>query len=99
MPEGRITVRKFDRGSSYETSLTPLQAKCYRALRWYISKHGEPPTQIELGRMMGLRETNLQGCRAQLRALERKGYIRRAKNKWRSIEIVEPPPDFEAVRM
>ena len=68
-------------------------------LEWihsYVQREGSPPTLREIGKAFGIRSTN--GVNDHLRALERKGYIRRRDMLSRSIVVLgEPlpgtPPD------
>lgn len=51
-----------------------------------ISSHGYPPTLREIGSHMGIRSTN--GVNDHLRALERKGYLKREDMKSRALKPV-----------
>ena len=58
------------------TGLTARQQKVVDIIAAYSKEHGYPPTIREIGAKMGIRSTN--GVNEHLRALERKGYLRRA---------------------
>lgn len=66
--------------------LTPRQERLLHTLEEWYSKRGYVPTLHELAQAMGI--ASLQGVKDHLKALERKGYIRRAPGKRRAIEIV-----------
>ena len=53
--------------------LTPRQSEVHRAMLRYQEEHGEPPTQSELSRLLGLRSE--QGVKAHLVVLEAAGYV------------------------
>jgi len=52
------------------------------------AKNGYSPTIREIGERLGIRSTN--GVNDHLKALERKGYIRREKDKSRTLRILKP---------
>lgn len=74
--------------------LTKRQAQTLDFIRQSIEERGYPPTLREIGESMGIRSTN--GVNDHLRALERKGYLRREDMKSRALRLVgrepEPPP-------
>jgi repressor LexA len=77
--------------------LTPRQYAALRAIEWYKAHHGnDVPTQAELSKMLKMRSK--QGSRALLDALEKRGWIRRQKNKWRSIQVLHPSSRAKVVR-
>lgn len=67
--------------------LTERQKQVQRTIYELYQQTGHPPTVREIGKKLGLKSS----CTVQrhLDALEKKGYIRRAKTKARSIEIVK----------
>lgn len=75
--------------------LTDRQAECLDVVRANLQRRGYPPTLREIGIAMGISSTN--GVNDHLRALERKGYVRRADMKSRAIRLVdrngELPPE------
>lgn len=68
--------------------LTARQQQVYDYIRERISTRGYGPTVREIGEFIGIKSPN--GVVCHLRALERKGMIRRVANKSRAIELVEP---------
>src|SRR6185295_72207 len=63
--------------------LTKRQAQTLDFIRQSIEERGYPPTLREIGESMGIRSTN--GVNDHLRALERKGYLRREDMKSRAL--------------
>ncbi|MEO8901995.1 MAG: transcriptional repressor LexA [Polyangiaceae bacterium] len=77
--------------------LTARQEQTLDFIRKSIEERGYPPTLREIGEYMGIRSTN--GVNDHLRALERKGYLRREDMKSRALKLVSgmgtpagPPP-------
>ena len=66
--------------------LTKRQAQTLDYIRQSIEERGYPPTLREIGEFMGIRSTN--GVNDHLRALERKGYLRREDMKSRALRLV-----------
>jgi repressor LexA len=78
--------------------LTKRQQQTLEFIRKSIEERGYPPTLREIGESMGIRSTN--GVNDHLRALERKGYLRREDMKSRALKLVEdaePSPRPRAV--
>jgi repressor LexA len=69
--------------------LTKRQEQTLDYIRQSIEQRGYPPTLREIGEYMGIRSTN--GVNDHLRALERKGYLRREDMKSRALRVVEQP--------
>ncbi len=67
--------------------LTKRQEQTLDFIRESINTLGYPPTLREIGHHMGIRSTN--GVNDHLRALERKGYLRREDMKSRALRLVE----------
>src|SRR5258706_14531955 len=67
--------------------LQTRQAKTLDFIRRSIEERGYPPTLREIGESMGIKSTN--GVNDHLRALERKGYLRREDMKSRALKLVE----------
>ena len=65
--------------------LTERQQKVYDMIRALIVDRGYGPTVREIGEHFGIKSPN--GVMCHLRALERKGLIRRSPNKSRAIEL------------
>lgn len=70
--------------------LTKRQAQTLDFIRQSILERGYPPTLREIGEFMGIRSTN--GVNDHLRALERKGYLRREDMKSRALKLVDEAP-------
>ena len=68
---------------------TPKQATVLTYIREAISTTGFAPTFREICKVLGVRNPNTATC--HLDALERKGFIRRARNKSRAIQVVQQP--------
>jgi repressor LexA len=67
--------------------LTKRQEQTLSYIRQSIEERGYPPTLREIGVHMGIRSTN--GVNDHLRALERKGYLRREDMKSRALQLVD----------
>ena len=67
--------------------LTKRQEQTLDFIRRSIKERGYPPTLREIGEHMGIRSTN--GVNDHLRALERKGYLRREDMKSRALKLVD----------
>ncbi len=67
------------------SQLTDRQQNVYDMIRSLIVKRGYGPTVREIGEHFGIKSPN--GVMCHLRALERKGLIRRSPNKSRAIEL------------
>lgn len=67
--------------------LTDRQRRVYELIRDLIVNRGYGPTVREIGEAFGIKSPN--GVMCHLRALERKGLIRRSPNKSRAIELTE----------
>ncbi len=67
--------------------LTKRQEQTLDFIRSSIQDRGYPPTLREIGEHMGIKSTN--GVNDHLRALERKGYLRREDMKSRALKLVE----------
>ncbi len=69
--------------------LTARQREILDYITASIAERGYPPTIREIGRQMGIRSTN--GVNDHLKALERKGYLRRDDLKSRAMRPVKLP--------
>jgi len=67
--------------------LTKRQEQTLDFIRSSIEERGYPPTLREIGEHMGIKSTN--GVNDHLRALERKGYLRREDMKSRALKLVD----------
>lgn len=74
------------RGAVDSAGLTDRQAQVLRFIGVYRDAHGYPPTIREIAKQLGIRSTN--GANDHLKALERKGYIRRDSTVSRGIVVL-----------
>ncbi len=74
-------------------SLTPRQRRVLEVIREWVERLGYPPSVREIGEAVGL--TSTSSVAHQLRALERKGYLRRDPNRPRAVGVrpADNPPD------
>ncbi len=85
-------------------ALTPTQNRVLETLAAFLQENGYPPSTRELGDILGVKAPSVH---EQLVRLEEKGYIRRDRQKARSIEILHMPrrlgmgrgPDDESIRV
>jgi repressor LexA len=73
--------------------LTPRQRRILEVIREWVERLGYPPSVREIGEAVGL--TSTSSVAHQLRALERKGYLRRDPNRPRAVGVrpADNPPD------
>ena len=78
-------------------ALTERQQEILDFISKEIQRNGYAPTIREIGEKLGIRSTN--GVNDHLKALERKGYIRRQKDKSRTLRLARAPavPALSAV--
>ncbi len=81
--------------------LSPRQRRVLEVIRDWVDRFGYPPSVREIGEAVGL--TSTSSVAHQLRALERKGYLRRDPNRPRAVgvrpaEEPERPVDEDAGR-
>lgn len=76
--------------------LTPRQRRVLEVIRDRVHRLGYPPSVREIGEAVGL--TSTSSVAHQLRALERKGFLRRDPNRPRAVGVrpAEPAPDEPA---
>ncbi len=67
--------------------LTERQKRVFAFIHDFIRRHGYGPTVREIADQFGIRSPN--GVICHLRALEKKGLIRRSPNKSRTIELTD----------
>jgi repressor LexA len=77
--------------SAEGAALTPRQRRVLEVIRGWLDRHGYPPSVREIGEAVGL--TSTSSVAHQLRALERKGYLRRDPNRPRAVGVL--PSDVE----
>lgn len=68
--------------------LTTRQRQILEFIKAYIQKSGFSPTIFEIKEKFSFRSPN--AVQEHLKALERKGYIRRHPNRWRGLEVAGP---------
>jgi len=73
------------------TPLTPRQQEILDLITERIVNRGYGPTVREIGSLTGIRSPN--GVMCHLKALEKKGHIRRTAHAARGIELVDSPVD------
>ena len=76
------------------TELSPRQRRVLEVIRDWVERLGYPPSVREIGEAVGL--TSTSSVAHQLRALERKGYLRRDPNRPRAVGVLPPDADVEA---
>ena len=74
-----------DEDSAGDDGLTPRQRRILEVIRDRVERLGYPPSVREIGEAVGL--TSTSSVAHQLRALERKGYLRRDPNRPRAVGI------------
>jgi len=67
-------------------NLTEKQEKILDYISKFVEDNGYPPTLREIGQHFGIASTN--GVNDHLLAIEKKGYIRRGKDKSRAIDVL-----------
>ncbi|MBB4681763.1 transcriptional repressor LexA [Crossiella cryophila] len=73
--------------------LTPRQTKVLEVIKDWLERFGYPPSIREIGEAVGLNSTS--SVAHQLRALERKGYLRRDANRPRAYGVRSPEGEEE----
>src|SRR5947209_7537821 len=68
-----------------EQGLTPRQRRVLEVIREWVERYGYPPSVREIGEAVGL--TSTSSVAHQLRALERKGFLRRDPNRPRAVGV------------
>ncbi|MDQ3760315.1 MAG: transcriptional repressor LexA [Actinomycetota bacterium] len=71
--------------STGNDGLTPRQRRVLEVIREWVERFGYPPSVREIGEAVGL--TSTSSVAHQLRALERKGYLRRDPNRPRAVGV------------
>ncbi len=75
--------------------LTERQRRVLEVIRDWVDRFGYPPSVREIGEAVGL--TSTSSVAHQLRALERKGYLRRDPNRPRAVGVLPPDEDSDEV--
>jgi repressor LexA len=81
-------VHAFPDPPGESAALTPRQRKVLEVIRDWVERFGYPPSVREIGDAVGL--TSTSSVHHQLRALERKGYLRRDPNRTRAVDVRGP---------
>ncbi len=81
-------VSTFPDPPTEPAGLTPRQRKVLEVIRDWVERFGYPPSVREIGDAVGL--TSTSSVHHQLRALERKGYLRRDPNRTRAVDVRGP---------
>jgi repressor LexA len=81
-------VSTFPDPPTAPVGLTPRQRKVLEVIRDWVERFGYPPSVREIGDAVGL--TSTSSVHHQLRALERKGYLRRDPNRTRAVDVRGP---------
>ena len=76
--------------AAIEASLTPRQQRVLDVIRSSVRERGYPPSIREIGDAVGL--TSTSSVAHQLRALERKGLLKRDRNRPRAVNIQDGEP-------
>jgi repressor LexA len=74
-----------------DETLTVRQEQVLEVIRAWVTKFGYPPSVREIGEAVGL--TSTSSVSHQLRALQRKGYLRRDANRPRAVGVLSNLPD------
>lgn len=82
---------KVDRRCDLE-KLTDKQKNILWFIKWHNEQHGYPPTLQEIANQFGMRWRH--AVLSHLIALEKKGYIKREKNRSRAITILSKEADL-----
>ncbi|UJW36280.1 transcriptional repressor LexA [Saccharothrix sp. AJ9571] len=69
-----------------DESLTVRQSQVLEVIRAWVERFGYPPSVREIGEAVGLNSTS--SVSHQLRALQRKGYLRRDANRPRAVGVL-----------
>ena len=80
--------------TSEGVGLTPRQRRVLEVIRDWLDRFGYPPSVREIGEAVGL--TSTSSVSHQLRALERKGYLRRDPNRPRAVGVLPPEAELAA---
>ena len=87
-------IRAFPEPADAEgPGLTARQSRVLEVIRDWLDRFGYPPSVREIGEAVGL--TSTSSVAHQLRALERKGYLRRDPNRPRAVGVLPPETDAD----
>ncbi|SFB37811.1 repressor LexA [Amycolatopsis marina] len=88
-------VHALHEGEDADDQLTPRQEQVLEVIRAWVERFGYPPSVREIGEAVGLNSTS--SVSHQLRALQRKGYLRRDANRPRAVGVLTAAVDPAAV--
>ena len=86
-------IHAFPDPAETTDELTARQQRVLEVIRDWLDRFGYPPSVREIGEAVGLQSTS--SVAHQLRALERKGYLRRDPNRPRAVGVLPPDADAE----
>jgi repressor LexA len=86
-------IHAFPEPADNGDELTARQQRILEVIREWLDRFGYPPSVREIGEAVGLNSTS--SVAHQLRALERKGYLRRDPNRPRAVGVLPPDVDTE----
>mgnify|MGYP001336410727 CR=1 FL=1 len=81
---------------AHPSGLTTRQRRVLEVIREWVDRYGYPPSVREIGDAVGLMSTS--SVHHQLRALERKGYLRRDPRRTRAVNVRGPEEQQERPR-
>lgn len=85
------------RATNRKADLTKRQEEVLQFIKSYIHQFKNSPTNLEIQKEFSFKSPN--AVQQHLRALERKGWIRRIPNQWRGLEVIGfNPPREEVIR-
>lgn len=102
-PTGKTGEARLARGAANvpstdlpaaSTGLTPRQLRVLEVIRESVETRGYPPSVREIGEAVGL--TSTSSVSHQLKALERKGFLRRDPNRPRAVDVRGPEDMVES---
>ncbi len=90
-PGGSGKVHAMPEVYDVDETLTVRQQQVLDVIRSWVSRFGYPPSVREIGEAVGL--TSTSSVSHQLRALQRKGYLRRDANRPRAVGVLSATDD------
>ncbi|HEX4723660.1 MAG TPA: transcriptional repressor LexA [Pseudonocardiaceae bacterium] len=90
---GGAEIHAFPDPTDNGDELTARQRRVLEVIRDWLDRFGYPPSVREIGEAVGLNSTS--SVAHQLRALERKGYLRRDPNRPRAVGVLPADGDAE----
>jgi repressor LexA len=88
-------VSEIPDGPPDESGLTPRSRKVLEVIRESVERRGYPPSVREIGESVGL--TSSSSVHYQLKTLQEKGFLQRAANRPRAVNVFSAPdPSAEA---